>query len=75
MPEAEGTIDEHLDYIVEGKRGRYHIVMNKSEKPTWNETEFARTLAETIVRKHKEKMKGKPDYKKTNITEFAISNW
>lgn len=55
LPEAEGTIDEHLDYIVEGKRGRYHVVMNKGEQPVWNETEFARELAKMIVSKHQAK--------------------
>ena len=70
MPEAEGTIDEHLDYIVEGKRGRYHIVMNKTEKPVWNETEFARSLAELIVSKHQQRMKGS-NRGKTNIAAMA----
>ena len=55
LPEAEGTIDEHLDYIVEGKRGRYHVVMNKGEVPQWNESEFARELASLIVKKYNEK--------------------
>lgn len=69
MPEAEGTIDEQLDYIVEGKRGRYHVVMNKGEVPKWNETEMARELAALIVKKHKEKNKGKE--RQTNITAMA----
>lgn len=55
LPEAEGTIDEELDIIVSEKRGRYHIVMNKGEVPQWNETDFARALAERIVAKHKAK--------------------
>src|SRR5215471_9424638 len=72
LPEAEGTIDEHLDMIVEDKRGRYHVVMNKTEQPRWNETEFARALARTIVAKHQERMKvlGKTP-KKKNITKAA----
>ena len=76
LPEAEGTIDEHLDYIVEGKRGRYHVVMNKSVQPVWNETEFARELAATIVKNHQAKIKksGKPVVK-TNITAAATPTW
>lgn len=72
LPEAEGTIDEHLDYIVEGKRGRYHVVMNKGEVPKWNETEFARELAQMIVKKHKErKSKSGAVIKETKITSLA----
>jgi len=68
LPEAEGTIDEHLDYLVEGKRGRYHVVMNKGQMAQWNETEFARELAALIVKKHKERNKGKQP---TKITQMA----
>lgn len=76
LPEAEDTIDEHLDYIVEGKRGRYHVVMNKGEQPKWNESEFARELAAMIVSKHQAKMKksGKEPVK-TNITAAATPTW
>jgi hypothetical protein len=76
LPEAEGTIDEHLDLIVEEKRGRYHVVMNKTEQPVWNESEFAKSLAERIVKNHQEKMKrsGKPIVK-TKITEAATPTW
>lgn len=54
-PEAEGTIDESLDYIVEGKRVRFHEAMNKGEAPAWSQGAFAKELAERIVAKHKEK--------------------
>lgn len=76
LPEAEATIDEHLDYVVEGKRGRYHIVMNKSELPRWSENEFAKELAALIVSKHqaKKKKSGKTD-KVTNITAAATVTW
>lgn len=72
LPEAEGTIDEHLDYIVEGKRGRYHIVMNKGKVAEWHETEFAKELAQLIVSKHKSRKQksGKADVK-TNLTSMA----
>lgn len=58
--EAEGTIDEHLDYLVSQKRGQFHAVMNKSEMPTWNESDMARQLAELIVAKHNSKNRTKP---------------
>lgn len=63
FPEAEGTIDEHLDVIVEGKRRQFHEVMNKGEVPVWDESNIARELAEIIVRKHQNKKKN------TNITQ------
>jgi hypothetical protein len=76
LPEAEGTIDEHLDYVVEGKRGRYHVVMNKGTMAKWNETEFAKELAQLIVSKHKVKKEksGKASVK-TNITAAATPTW
>ena len=72
LPEADGTIDQQLDQIVEEKRGRYHIVMNKGEIPRWNETDFAKALAALIVKKHQVKKvkKGKAEVK-TNITAAA----
>ena len=57
--EAEGTIDEHLDFIIATKRRHFHEVMNKGEIPTFNQGEFAKQLAELIVAKHKERNKGK----------------
>jgi len=68
FPEAEGTIDEHLDGLVESKRRQFHDVMNKSELNTWSQDSFARELAELIVAKHKKKNVGKA---KTNITSAA----
>jgi SNF2 family DNA or RNA helicase len=76
-PEAEGTIDEHLDFIIEGKRSRYHSSMNNSEiEYVWNENDFAKQLAAMIVEKHKTKkiLKGKSEVK-TNITEAAMMTW
>lgn len=72
FPEAEGTIDEHLDGLVETKRRQFHSVMNKGEQITWNESELGKQLAEIIVRKHQEKKKksGKVEVK-TNITTMA----
>lgn len=68
FPEAEGTIDEFLDGLVSEKRAQFHEVMNKGEVPTWNQNEFAKELANLIVKKHQEKMKGK---KPTNLTKKA----
>lgn len=72
FPEAEGTIDEHLDGIVSQKRRQFHSAMNKSEQIRWNEGEIGKQLAEIIVRKHQDKKKkqGKPVVK-TNITATA----
>lgn len=53
--EADGTIDEHIDSIVEGKRKSFHDVMNKSKMTTWSEGSFAQELAAIIVAKHKAK--------------------
>jgi SNF2 family DNA or RNA helicase len=69
FPEAEGTIDEHLDGLVETKRRQFHAVMNKGEAQTWNEGELGKKLAEIIVAKHKQK-KGNTE-RKTNITGAA----
>jgi hypothetical protein len=74
--EAEGTIDEHLDVIIERKRRQFHEVMNKGEQMTWNEGDFAKELAATIVRKYKEKHK---DIPQTNagaiIKGMATPSW
>jgi SNF2 family DNA or RNA helicase len=55
FPEAEGTIDEHLDSINERKRLQYHAVMNKSEVPAWSQDSMAKELADIIIAKHKER--------------------
>jgi hypothetical protein len=65
-PEAEGTIDIDLDYIVEGKRKRFHVAMNKGEVPVWSQDAFARELADRICAKHALKKKAQ-----TNITKAA----
>lgn len=55
VPEGEGTIDEHLDGIVERKRRSFHSVMNKGEAPKWNESDIAKEVARIIVSKFNEK--------------------
>lgn len=71
-PEAEDTIDQELDYLVQKKRIQFHQAMNKGEAPVWNEGEFARELAERIVAKHRAKRaKSGAPVKKTNITAAA----
>lgn len=70
-PESEGTIDEHLDYIVENKRKQFHAAMNKGEAPVWNENQFARELAQMIVNKHKAKQK--PNTKPTLVKQKSIT--
>ena len=66
--EADGTIDEHLDSIVEAKRRAFHAVMNKGVAPRWNESDIIKELAQTIVRKHNDKNKGN---KTKSITAVA----
>jgi SNF2 family DNA or RNA helicase len=72
VPEAEGTVDEHLDGLVEKKRIAFHEAMNKGESPVWSESDFAKDLAALIVKKHKEKNKGKvrPE-RDVTITQMA----
>jgi SNF2 family DNA or RNA helicase len=72
FPEAEGTIDEHLDYIVETKRRNFHVVMNKSEQIQWNQNDIAKQLAEIIVRKHQEKMKNRPQPIKSITAQASL---
>jgi SNF2 family DNA or RNA helicase len=69
-PEAEGTIDEHLDMLVQRKRIQFHEAMNKGEVPVWVESDMAKELAALIVKKHKEKNKGKPTSKITEMAAF-----
>lgn len=57
FPEAEGTVDEHLDYLNEQKRKNFHSAMNKSEEIKWNEGDLGKELAKLIVKKHKERHK------------------
>lgn len=58
FPEAEGTIDIHLDYLIETKRRQFHEPMNNGEAaPVWNEGQFAKDLAALIIGKHKERAK------------------
>lgn len=73
--EADGTIDQQLDAIVEGKRRAFHDAMNNgSEVPVWNQGAFAKELAEMIVAKHKERRRksGKTEPVKS-IT--SIASW
>lgn len=66
--EAEGTIDEWIDTLVENKRVAFHKTMNKSEMGQWTGGDMGRELAELIVNKHKSKNKGKTPKK---VSQFA----
>jgi SNF2 family DNA or RNA helicase len=57
--EAEGTIDAHLDVIVENKRRAFHAAMNKGEAPVWNQTDIGKQLAQMIVDKFNKDKKTK----------------
>jgi SNF2 family DNA or RNA helicase len=59
FPEAEGTIDEHLEGINDRKRKQYHAVMNNSQLPAWSQDSVAKELADIIVQRHKERMNRK----------------
>jgi hypothetical protein len=56
---AEGTVDTILHGIVERKRVYFHKGMNKGEALPWNENDFAKDMAEQIVKRWREKNKNK----------------
>ena len=55
--EAEETVDEFLDHLVEKKRKAFHDTMNKSVLHTWNDNDMGKELAKMIMGKHKAKAK------------------
>lgn len=59
FPHAEGTMDDHIDGVVDSKRKYFHAVHNKGEIPAWNEGELVREVAQSIVARHKERQKRK----------------
>jgi SNF2 family DNA or RNA helicase len=70
VPEAEGTVDEHLDETVERKRRDFHVVMNKGDAPKWNESDIIKEVAQKIVAKHRAK-KARENKGTTNLTAMA----
>lgn len=56
---ADDTIDSILHGIVEKKRIAFDSAMNTGVTPSWNESSFARELAESVIKRFKEKNKGK----------------
>jgi hypothetical protein len=56
---AGGTVDEILADIVSKKRAFFHNSMNKTEMQVWNEAEFAKELAQGIVRQFQSKKRNK----------------
>ena len=71
VPEAEGTVDEHLDNTIETKRRQFHVVMNKGSMPKWDEGDIGRAVAKRIVQKHQEKRARQGKVAKTNITSMV----
>lgn len=65
--EANDTIDQDIDSLVETKRINFHNAMNKSELQTYSESDFAKDLAGRILDKHRKMTGGK----KTNISKKA----
>lgn len=47
--EAEESIDEHFDAIVDSKRRSFHATMNTGAEIQWNENDIAKELASVIV--------------------------
>lgn len=72
VPEAVTTIDEHLDSIIDRKRRQFHAIHGKGEAQTWSEGDIGRELAQLIVTKHQERMKGgnKPTKSITKAAQF-----
>jgi SNF2 family DNA or RNA helicase len=71
VPEAEGTVDEHLDMTIEDKRKQFHVVMNKGEMPKWDEGNIGKLVAQRIIAKHQEKRNKQGKVSQTNITKLA----
>lgn len=71
LPQAEGTIDEDLDDIVETKRRNFHNSMNKRQLQTWDEGEIGKLLAARIVEKHRGKKLKSGRTTQTKITSMA----
>lgn len=69
--EADETIDQDLDEIVERKRRQFHAVHGKSTLETWNTDDAARELANKIVQRWKKKGK---KVKNKNIKQLATVN-
>lgn len=55
--EAEGTVDEILDEIVERKRLQFHDSMNKGSLRGWTDGDIVREMAVSIVQKFNSKNK------------------
>jgi hypothetical protein len=51
------VIDTSLDNIVEGKRIRFHNLMNNTEMTGWSQDSIMKELAESIARAHRAKRK------------------
>lgn len=49
--EAEGTVDEILDGIIERKRVMFHESMNNTQLGGWNQGDVIKEVAESIVKK------------------------
>ena len=49
---GKGTVDDHLHGIVESKRRRFHVSMNKdgSEVPSWNVNDIMKELGDAIAK-------------------------
>lgn len=66
--EADETIDQDLDEIVERKRRQFHAVHGKTQLETWNLDDSAKELANKLVARWKKKGK---KVKNKNIKQLA----
>ena len=56
---AEGTVDDILDEIVRKKEIQFHNSMNSGDMLQWDQNSLAKELAEGIIKRFKERNKGK----------------
>jgi SNF2 family DNA or RNA helicase len=57
--EAEGTVDEILDGIIERKRVMFHDSMNKGQLQGWSQGDIVKEVAASIVSKFNQQNKNK----------------
>lgn len=69
--EAEETVDEFLDHLVEKKRIAFHSTMNNSKLHVWSDNDMGKELAKMIMGKHRASNKNKDNPNKPSLTSMA----
>lgn len=67
---AEGTIDDILHGIVERKRAQFHNAMNSGSEIIWDQDSIAKELAKGVIKKFKERNKGKEPGKLSQLVKM-----